>query len=474
MKHTLAAITAAACLTMGQSQAAPMFVNGFALDGAALDKSGGTAANNGRVGYFSDIYYDHHRAEWWGLSDRGPGGGTLDYGTRVQRFTLNVDLITGAISNFQVAQTVLLSSGGVAFNGKAPETAGSLGMAFDPEGFVVTRRGTLLVSDEYGPSVKEFSRSGELLRSYTIPANLLPRNATTGVVNHANDAGNNAGKRSNRGFEGLAISPDGQFAYAMLQSATLDEGGGAGSVSRIVKFDTTTGEAVAQFAYQMKRSGQGQGTSALVAINAHEFYVIERNNRGIGVGADLATADKEVYRINLAGATDVSHIDLDAPLAAYTKVSKSAKVIDLDENTLAALGNKSPEKWEGLAIGPRLNDGSYLILAGTDNDYSVTQDSTGLQRDVYFLFNAADPYASSIQCPLDTTTQCVKTSDGSAADLTLDHRLLPGVLHAYRIDAAELGNFQRPVTEPAALALALAGLAGLGLMRRRSRSRAPT
>jgi hypothetical protein len=28
------------------------------------------------------------------------------------------------------------------------------------------------------------------------------------------------------------------------------------------------------------------------------------------------------------------------------------------------------------AIGPRLNDGSYLVLAGTDNDHSVTQNGT--------------------------------------------------------------------------------------------------
>ncbi len=61
---------------------APEFVNGLALDGAALDRSGGTDVNNGRVGYFSDLYYDAKTRDWYGLSDRGPGGGSLDYGTR--------------------------------------------------------------------------------------------------------------------------------------------------------------------------------------------------------------------------------------------------------------------------------------------------------------------------------------------------------------------------------------------------------
>jgi hypothetical protein len=47
-------------------------------------------------------------------------------------------------------------------------------------------------------------------------------------------SGNTAGKRTNRGFEGLAISPDGRTAYAMLESAMLDEGAGNGSLARIV------------------------------------------------------------------------------------------------------------------------------------------------------------------------------------------------------------------------------------------------
>ena len=460
---TLAA--ALGVLLSGAASAAPAFVNGLAIDGATLDLSGGTSVNNGRVGFFSDIYYDPNRNEWWGLSDRGPGGGTLHYDTRMQRFTLDVNAATGAISNFRIAETVVFKSAGQPLDGIAPTPAGSLGRAFDPEGLVINpKTSTFLVSDEYGPAVREFSRSGELLRTFTTPANLVPRDAA-GSPNFASDSGNVAGKRTNRGFEGLAISPDGKYAFAMLQSAMLDEGGGNGSINRIVKFDTTTGQAVGQYAYAMKRSGQGQGISALVAINDHEFYVLERNNRGVGVGATLATADKEVYRIDLTGATDVSAIDLDAPGASYTPVSKSAKVLDLDANTLAALGNKSPEKWEGLAIGPRLANGDYLLLAGTDNDYSVTQNDSGEQFDVYFRFTDADPYLGAIQCPLGQTTGC--TGAASAVPGDGSYRLLPGVLHAYTLSAAELGDYVAPIPEPGSFALIGLGLAGLAGLRRR-------
>ncbi|HRZ01526.1 MAG TPA: esterase-like activity of phytase family protein [Burkholderiaceae bacterium] len=474
--HRLGAqLCAALCLVTAQAVlAAPTFVNGITLSGAAGDRFG-TGANDGRLGYFSDLYYDPAAREWWGLSDRGPGGGTLSYETRVQRFTLDVDPATGAISNFKVVDTVKFRDGAAAFNGLAPSPSDKLGRSFDPEGFVVNpRTGRFLVSDEYGPSVYEFDRSGQFVRAFKTPENLVPRNAATGVPNYAGDAGNTAGKRSNRGFEGLAISPDGRYAYAMLQSPMLDEGGtGAGLFTRIVKFDTATGEAVAQYAYRLDRSGQGQGISALVAINDTTFLVLERNNRGVGVGATLATADKSVYLIDISGAEDVSGLALPASgsslPAGFDPVAKGVKFLDLDANTLKELGFKSPEKWEGLAIGPSLLDGGYLMLAGTDNDYSVTQNpGSGEQFDVYFRFTDADPYASSIQCPLDTTTGCFFTADPTlSAVLSGEYSLLPGVLQAYRVSAADLPGYVRPVGEPAALGLVVAGLLGARWMRRR-------
>jgi hypothetical protein len=188
-------------------------------------------------------------------------------------------------------------------------------------------------------------------------------------------------------------------------------------------------------------------------------------------------ADKEVYKIDLSGATDVTGIDQDAAGAVYAKVTKSDQWLDLDANTIDLDGDgdiesagKSPEKWEGLAIGPKLNDGSFLLLAGNDNDYSVTQNGSGTQFDVYFNFNDADPYAASIQCALDSTTNCTWTSNGSNAILTSDYRLLPGVLHAYKVSAADLGNTVTPVPEPETYALMLAGLGLVGFMARRRKS----
>ena len=81
----------------------------------------------------------------------------------------------------------------------------------------------------------------------------------------------------------------------------------------------------------------------------------------------MSPADKAVYEISLTGAANVSNTVLPATGAFAGAVIKTAKKMDLDANTQATLGNKSPEKWEGLSIGPLLGNGQYLMLAGTDN-----------------------------------------------------------------------------------------------------------
>jgi hypothetical protein len=200
MKLKLSALTTALLIANG-AFAAPSFVNGIAISGS-LGDSYGSSVNDGRVGFFSDIYYDSNRNEYWGLSDRGPGGGTMSYETRVQRFTLDVNHNTGAISNFQIAQTYKFTLGGSALNGIAPSPSSSRGNSLDPEGFVINpKNGNMIVSDEYGPSVYEIDRNtGAVVKTYTTPTNLIPRNTATGTPNFASDTGNDAGKRTNRGF----------------------------------------------------------------------------------------------------------------------------------------------------------------------------------------------------------------------------------------------------------------------------------
>ncbi len=149
-------------------------------------------------------------------------------------------------------------------------------------------------------------------------------------------------------------------------------------------------------------------------------------------------------------------------------MTKSSVFIDLDINTIAALNNRSPEKWEGLAVGPRLNDGSYLLLAGTDNDYSVTQNGSNIQFDVYF--NPSND--NRLQCDLDAATNCYAidangvTGTINLGNLPAGYQLIPGLLQAYKASAADLGGYTQPATPVPGPLPVLGALSALGWSRR--------
>jgi hypothetical protein len=381
-------------------------------------------------GFGSDLFYDRKTGFFYGLADRGPGGGTILYDTRVQKFRLIVDPRTGAISNFQLVDTILFKlpagktvngvSGPLNFNGLDPKldaphgSESRLGRSFDPEGFVVAPNGNFFVSDEYGPSIYEFRPNGGFLRAFTIPANITASGDAQNTYFSALAAAKvKSGRQANRGFEGLAISPNGSRVFAILQDPLAEEGSGSedrpGRFSRnirIVVFDTATGRSVAQYIYPLESlvslnsrvpgntfaanaQGTNIGVSAMTALSDHEFLVLERDNRGLGdgdlTGVTPPIATKRIYKIDLNGATDLSHpeIRLAGTNALPQGVVSVQKSLFIDvQAALVAAGPKIPEKMEGLAVGPKLKDGSYALIVATDNDFSVTQLDSGMQFDV--------------------------------------------------------------------------------------------
>lgn len=447
--------------------------NTLSIPGESTDlyPSSGNSANVNRLGFFSEIYYDRFNNVYYALSDRGPGGGKISYNTRVQKFSLDVDPKTGAIANFKVLKTIAFTKDGQNFNGLNPTLlngdARNLGLSFDPEGFAVGPNGHFYVSDEYGPSIYEFKPDGSFLRAFTIPENLIPKEAN-GNANYADARPTiTTGRQDNRGFEGLTLSPDGRKLYAMLQDPLVNEGSPDGRRSRnlrIVEFETKTGKSTAQYIYQLESlaeinerisgedddfgansQGRNIGISSITALNDKEFLVLERDNRGFGVDAlnELVSdptetpppvASKRVYKIDLTDATDVSGIslaqDTNTLPASVNPVSKS-----LFLDIAAALSPQNPgdwtkiaEKMEGLVIGPRLKDGSYALLIGTDNDFSVTQED-------------------------DSTTQfdiCTSTDGSVYSKRAIDsgcpdgQKLIPGFLYSFKVSPTELGKFVAP------------------------------
>ncbi|MBD2436759.1 esterase-like activity of phytase family protein [Nostoc sp. FACHB-110] len=454
---SLSLVTGVVSITgFAHSASAISLINGLTVPGNSTDlsPSNSNSANTNRLGFFSDLYYDRYNNVYYSLADRGPGGGVIDYKTRVQKFSLDVDQTTGAISNLKLLDTILFTQNGQNFNGLNPTKLNGnpsiLGRSFDPEGFAIAPNGNFYVSDEYGPSVYEFSPTGNFIRAFATPSNLIPRQSN-GTINYVDGRPDiTTGRQDNRGFEGVTLSPDGSKLFAMLQDPLVNEGSPDGRRSgnlRIVEFDTKTGESTAQYIYQLENladinarvpeetfgpnaQGRNIGISAITALNDKEFLVLERDNRGIGVEdpqGENPVASKRIYKIDLSQATDVTNISLEGKNILPNGINPVSKTLFADiADFLKNAGLPIPEKFEGLAIGPQLADGSYAIIVGTDNDFSVTQNDDDIQFDV-----CTDGTQVTIDsgCPNGTT-------------------LIPTYIYALKATQAELAGFISPKKVP--------------------------
>jgi len=191
-------------------------------------------------------------------------------------------------------------------------------------------------------------------------------------------------RKANRGFEGLAISPDGTRLFVMIQSPLLNPDKKSGEASRHVRiavFDTSDGDnpkLAGVYVYQTQKAtdvGAAEQDEIkigdLAAISHTRILVGERDSVEGG-------SHKKVYLVDLANAADISQNDeingktveqaseADLKKAGIEYVKKTM-VVDL-----AKLGF-SPDKFEGLALVD-----ATTIAVVNDNDFGVSAiDSRG-------------------------------------------------------------------------------------------------
>ncbi|HVO78621.1 MAG TPA: esterase-like activity of phytase family protein [Candidatus Bathyarchaeia archaeon] len=246
---------------------------------------------------------------------------------------------------------------------------------FDTEGIRASGDGKFVyISDEYGPYVYEFSRAtGMRTRTFTLPAHLFVTNLSP--VGNTEIANNTSGRTANKGMEGLAITPDGKTLVGIIQAALIqdnNQGGKAKKLLRIITIDVASGEWTHEYAYLLTT---GSGVSEMLAINQHEFLVDERDGNGLGNGNDAVV--KQLFKIDLANAVDVS--SMDGLTAASHAVSKTL-FLDLVQILTAAgiPASKIPAKIEGLAFGPDVSYGVTMHTLWVANDNDFVQDYNGV------------------------------------------------------------------------------------------------
>jgi hypothetical protein len=299
----------------------------------------------------------------------------------------------------------------------------------DPESIRVAPDGkSVFISDEYGPYVYQFDRAtGQRIRSFDLPTNLAISNVS--ALGATEIGGNTAGRVANKGMEGLAITPDGKTLVGFMQSPLIQDGGDGGQYNRIVTIDIATG-ATHQFAYDNAIAGKNFNSSEIVAVNDHEFLVLERDGKGLG--DDSVAKVKQVYKVNISGAYDVSSLSGATALAQHALTKTQVLDIKAVLNANGITDDKIPAKLEGLAFGEDVMVNGVLmhtLYLANDNDFLSVTPGGLTNPSSFFVFGFTD------------------------ADL-------PGFVN----------QSIAPVPLPATLPLIVSGLGLLGAVRRRRRA----
>jgi hypothetical protein len=246
------------------------------------------------------------------------------------------------------------------FDAAAPSTNPANGR-LDPEGIRVSNDGwSVFISDEYGPYVYQFDRfSGKRIKSFTLPDHFAADKLSP--IGSNETAGNTVGRVANRGMEGLAITPDGKTLVGAMQTNLIQD---KKNSVRIVTISLATG-MTHEYAYLLT---EGSGVSEILAINDHEFLVDERDGKGLG--DDSAAKVKKLFKIDLAGAAEVSGLSGDLSAHAVPKtlfLDFKAALVDAGISAYDV-----PAKIEGIAFGPDVTiDGRqrHTLFVANDNDF---------------------------------------------------------------------------------------------------------
>lgn len=306
----------------------------------------------------------------------GNGCGVAKSGVPALNFINHTHYFTGRSDNFDPSRT----------SGDANDAR------LDPESIRVSNdRRHVFVSDEYGPYVYEFDRvSGARERTYALPAKFfvahLSANGNTEI------SGNTAGRVSNKGMEGLAITPDGRTLVGAMQSPLIQDGGDAkGGVTRIVTIDVASGRTH-EYAYQLD-TGTKTTISDILAINDHEFLVDERDGKGRADTLGSKAAFKRLFRIDLQSAHDISSLSGQAAIAPFA-VPKTLflDIVDVLTSDPADLDPTIiPAKLEGISFGQDIvvnGAVKHTIYVANDNDF--TANFEGLDNPNQFFVFAFD------------------------------------------------------------------------------------
>ena len=181
-------------------------------------------------------------------------------------------------------------------------------------------------------------------------------------------AQNKAGRQPNKGFEGLALDPEGRELWAATQGPLIqDKKTGGGKWTRLVRYNLETGKPSGEFVYSMDSATCG--ISELLWVGKGSLLVLERDSFA-GKEAKI----KRVYLAKTGAASDVSCLESLADAKAPIQIMEKQLILDLLAPELGLAGDRFPPKWEGMAWG-ETSGGKRILWLASDNDFDARNNS---------------------------------------------------------------------------------------------------
>ncbi|MPZ09409.1 MAG: esterase-like activity of phytase family protein [Kiloniellaceae bacterium] len=249
----------------------------------------------------------------------------------------------------------------------------------DAEGLVKLSDGSFWIGEEMGPSVLHVAADGRILKRI-VPSDAVDdyKAADTEIVGGLPAILSK--RHANRGIESMAVSPDEQFLYFMLQNPLDNPDPKAyaqAKNTRLFKMERASGKLVGEYVYPLDEpqsfgldpsdKQSAPRVSELAAIGPDRLLVLERTD-----------ATTKLHEVSLAGATNIlgskwddtataPSLELSNELAG-TGIVTLAKTLRIDT---ARDFPEAPTKLEGIAF---LGDGTLALI--NDNDFGIGGDET--------------------------------------------------------------------------------------------------
>ncbi|KAJ3848209.1 esterase-like activity of phytase-domain-containing protein [Lentinula lateritia] len=285
-------------------------------------------------------------------------------------------------------------------------------LTIDAEGLIAASDGSYWVSDEYGPYVYHFSADGSLIQTIQPPEAFLPLDSN-GDLNFTSVVNPTTGRAGNTGLEGLTLDAENDILYAMLQAATIQDGGDDDDTSlytRMVAYDianatvtppTLVGEWVVPLPVSTSKS-KTRKCSEIHFVSENVFFALSRDGNGNGAGtssSDTTSKYKQADLFSIANATNIAGSKFDDPSNpvapggvlddSVTPATYVSFVNYIDDDQLARFGLHNGgdedstlinEKWESFALAPvndPANPDDYFLFTASDNDF-LTEDGISI------------------------------------------------------------------------------------------------